>query len=220
MLDFIESSPFNHKKPRKLVILLHGYGSNKYDIFPLMDSFLDILVDAQCISVNAPFNCEFGQGFQWFPLKNMKYDYIYKEIKKNYKILQDFIDTQIKRFNLDYKDVLLIGFSQGAMLALYAGLRIPHKLRGIIAFSGLLVDNFKSLSNELKCKQDIMLIYGTDDEVIPPEYFAFSEKLLLSLGINFFSEQVIGLDHSIDIRAIQKAREFIRGIWYPQSDSN
>ena len=63
MLSFIEEAPFNGKPPKKLMIFLHGYGSNKEDLFSLKDSFFFFFQDTQFISVDGPDVCEFcGEG--------------------------------------------------------------------------------------------------------------------------------------------------------------
>lgn len=209
MLDFVEEKPFNGKKPEKIVVFLHGYGADKYDLFGLKENFIDVLSNAQFVSVNAPFPCEFGEGYQWFSLRTMDFNFIYREIKKYYKIIIDFVEGQVKRFDLKYKDVLLIGFSQGTMMSLFSGLRMNEKLMGIIGFSGVLVDTYKGLKKDLKCKQNILLVHGTDDKVVPYEYFAQTEKLLKSLDIDFISKTSFGLEHAIDLYGIQQARNFI-----------
>lgn len=210
MLDFIEEAPFNGKAPKKIMIFLHGYASNKEDLFTLKDSFLDVLPDTQFISVDAPHECEFGgDGRQWFSLKSMDIIHIMQEMKEHYKILNEFITAQIKRFNLQAKDVILVGFSQGSMMALYASLRYPEKLFAIISFSGVLADNPTNLGNELKSNQNILLIHGSDDKIVPYEYLYRTEKLLRSFDINFTSYTCFGLEHQISLEGISKAREYL-----------
>ena len=211
-LRFIEERPFNGKDAKRLVIFLHGYGSDMYDLFDLKNSFVDNLPDAHFISVNAPYECDTGNGYQWFSLKSMDIDYIYAEIRKNYKIVNKFIDEQVKRFDIGYKDVVLIGFSQGTMMSLFASLRNENKLLAVIGFSGVLTDKLENLKAEIKTKQNILLIHGTDDKIIPYEYFYFTEKLLRAVDVKFITETSIGLDHSIDLYGIQKARDYIKNL--------
>ena len=68
---------FPKRQIKKLMIFLHGYGTDMYDLFGLRNNFIDILPDTHFISVNAPFKCEFGDGYQWFSLKSMDMNYIY-----------------------------------------------------------------------------------------------------------------------------------------------
>lgn len=211
-LKYIEEKPFNGKNAKKLMIFLHGYGTDMYDLFNLRNNFIDILPDTQFISVNAPYKCEFGDGYQWFSLKSMDINCIYREIRKNYKIINNFIDEQVKRLNIDYKDVILVGFSQGTMMSLFASLRNSNKLFAVIGFSGILADKLENLRVELKTKQNILLVHGTDDKVIPYEYFSLTEKILRAIDVDFVSATSFGLEHSIDLYGIQKARNYLESL--------
>ena len=209
ILNFIEISPENNVEVKKLVIFLHGYGSNKEDMISLTKDFKDILPTAQFISINAPYECEAGVGFQWFSLQKMDFYYIRKEIRKNYDIVNNFIRQQVERFNIAYEDVILIGFSQGTMMSTYASLRNENKLGCIIGFSGMVPDDIESLSNEIKTKQNIFLVHGDQDFVVSYEYFIRSEKLLKALDVPVKSHVCSGLTHSINMEGIESAREYI-----------
>lgn len=210
MLNYIEEKPFNEKEAKKLMIFLHGYGSNKEDLFNLKNSFYDLLPDTHFISVDAPFECEFGgEGKQWFSLKSMDIDFIKQEISLHYNIINDFIDKQVKRLNLEHKDVILIGFSQGSMMALYGSLRNTNKLLAVIAFSGVLPDTYNDLLNAIKTKQNILLIHGIDDKVVPIDYFTKTEHLLKSVNIAVETVVCYGIEHEIDLYGIKKAREYL-----------
>ena len=58
-------------KPKQLVVLLHGYGSNGEDLIGLAPFFAQALPEAEFLSPNAPFPCELSPfGFQWFGLED------------------------------------------------------------------------------------------------------------------------------------------------------
>ena len=62
-------------KPRQLVVLLHGYGSNGEDLIGLAPFFAQALPEAEFLSPNAPFPCELSPfGFQWFGLEDRSPD--------------------------------------------------------------------------------------------------------------------------------------------------
>ena len=50
-----------------------------------------------------------------------------------------FLDAELKRLGLDEFELALVGFSQGAMMALHVGLRRPRAPAAILGFSGLLI---------------------------------------------------------------------------------
>ena len=63
--------PLGNGKPKQLVVLLHGYGSNGDDLIGLAPFFAQALPEAEFLSPNAPFPCELSPfGFQWFGLED------------------------------------------------------------------------------------------------------------------------------------------------------
>ena len=53
---------------KQLIVLLHGYGADGNDLFGLVPALAPHFPDAAFVSPDAPFRCEMGFGFQWFPL--------------------------------------------------------------------------------------------------------------------------------------------------------
>ena len=206
MLDFLEKVAKNTQN-QYLIIMLHGWGSDKYDLISL-DFDLDNL---HYISVNAPFNCDNGFGYQWFSLKKIETNSIMLEIKNNYMVLADFIKEQSKRLNIDYNHIFLLGFSQGAMMSLYTGMRLKNKLAGIISLSGLLPDTIENIKNSAYItKQNILLLHGTDDDVVPYDYFNECKKMLNMLDFTVEAHTINGLAHGINDDEIIIIKNYLR----------
>lgn len=210
MLDYIEKGSKNLGGPKKLVILIHGYGADKNDLFDLIPYFSNSLPDTHFISVEGPENCEIGFGYQWFSLKQITLDFIIKGAEKAYGLLNSFITRQLQRFNLKNGDLLLIGFSQGAMMSLYAGLQREENVAGIISFSGSLPFDVNSLKKKNLNTSNILLTHGTADDVLPYDHFLTAQKLLKELNIPFESCSVEGMGHYVNAECIDAAKNFIR----------
>lgn len=133
-LNFIEIDTYSKNSPKQLVIFLHGYGSNKYDLQSLTNEFKSILPDGFFIFPDAAFPCEIGYGYQWFSLNDRSEAAMFKNIQPASIILDKFIDKQLARFSLTEENLILVGFSQGTMIALHAALR-REKPCTIIGFS-------------------------------------------------------------------------------------
>lgn len=204
MLDFLEKQPKNNKN-KYLVIMLHGWGSDKYDLISL-DFNIDNLY---YLSVNAPYECDSGFGYQWFSLEDMNVNSIIKEIRNNYIVLEKFIEEQSIKLNIDYNHIFLLGFSQGAMMSLYTGIRLNKKLAGIISLSGLLPDTINSIKNSQITKQNILLLHGTDDNVVPFNYFIETKKLFDILDFNIEAYSINELQHGINNEEIDIIKSFI-----------
>ncbi|MES2961039.1 MAG: dienelactone hydrolase family protein [Pseudomonadota bacterium] len=212
-LKFYEYSDV--KDPKYLVVFLHGYGANGENLLDLSYEFKKILPDAHFISPNAiePWEGGFPHAYQWFSLsagmERRSLNVMADSVKNANKTLQHFINSQLERFKLTAENLFLVGFSQGAMMALYQGFIQAKKPAGVISFSGKLVlpemVNEKTLS-----KPEICLIHGESDSVVPFSSLAEAEATLKENNISFEAHPIPNLDHSIDIHAIRIAQNFIK----------
>ena len=199
------------QKVERIMIGLHGYGSDANDMLGLGMQFRDILKNTAIISVNAPKDCETNMGgYQWFSLKTMNLFSILKEIKISAKLLNNFIDTQLKRFNLTEKDLILYGFSQGAMMSLYTSLRRKMPLLAVLSFSGMLPDTVDSLKKEIQSKPKIFMTNGTEDRIVPYTDLERTLSVLREFDINVESHSIQGMEHMINDECINLARKFLK----------
>lgn len=207
------------KSPKFLVILLHGYGANGENLIELANEFQPIIPDAHFIAPNAiePWEGGFPNSYQWFSLyagtERSALDSLAPKIKNANQILLKFIEKQLQRFNLSYENLILIGFSQGSMMSIYQGLIMPKKIAGIISFSGKVVEP-NSVGDKIISKPNICLIHGTEDSVLPFSNFQEAQIILNQHGVPFESHAIEHLDHTIDIRAVRIAQNFIKKIVY------
>ena len=205
------------KTPKFLVILLHGYGANGENLIELANEFQPIIQDAYFIAPNAiePWEGGFPNSYQWFSLyagvERKALDVLAPKIKNANQILLKFIENQLQRFNLSYENLILVGFSQGSMMAIYQGLIMPKKIAGIISFSGKVVEPV-SVGDKIISKPNICLIHGTHDAVLPFANFDEAQKILKQHQVPFEAHAIANLDHTIDIRAVRIAQNFIKKI--------
>ncbi|HSQ97953.1 MAG TPA: hypothetical protein VLL98_04505 [Rickettsiales bacterium] len=212
----MESKKLNHlelvpKDTKNIFILLHGYGSDAEDLFNLGLRFRDLLPHTALISVEAPDKCEIQHGgYQWFSLKTMNLFTILKEIRVAHKLLEGFINEQLKRFKLTSNNLIIGGFSQGAMISLYTGLRIKPAPIAILSFSGMLPDTVESLEREIKSKPKVFLCHGTGDTMVPYNSLEKAESVLREFDIECESHSVRAMDHMINNECLDYARDFIK----------
>lgn len=205
------------QNPKYLVILLHGYGANGENLLTISNELKSELPDAHYIAPNGvePWEGGFPDSYQWFSLSNgferRALEDMADNIKNANNILTHFIDAQLARFNLTDEKLIIIGFSQGAMIAKYQGFTRPRKPAGVIAFSGRLILP-ETLGEKTLSKPKICLIHGEDDSVVSFDNFLETKKTLESEEISHESHGIPGLDHSIDINGIRIAQNFIKKI--------
>ena len=208
-LEFFEIQPLSKEKPKKLMVFLHGYGASGRDLIDLAKEFKHSIPSAHFISPNAPFNLEYSDGgYQWFALDSYEPSILYPQILESNRILDIFINLQLKRFNLSYKDLIFVGFSQGAMMAMYNSLRNHQENAGIISYSGRLILP-TTLGENIKSKPKICLIHGKEDNILPFDHFIEAKRLLQELEIPHQSYGLEGLAHGIDHHGIRIGKEFL-----------
>lgn len=203
--------PLNNK-PDKLVIFLHGVGSDGYDLISLAEEFAQILPNAAFLSPNAPFAYDmYPSGYQWFSLADYNSDKLYEGIKAALPILQNFIDENLKKFNLEYKDLVLIGFSQGTMMALQIAPRLEKECFAVIGFAGALIKP-ETLKSEMKSKPNICLIHGDIDQVVPLAQHFSSIKAFEAINLPLDQSIIKGLGHSINEEALEYAKNYLKNL--------
>ena len=199
----------------KLVVFLHGYGADGKDLIDLANPFGMALPNASFISPDAPHQCAMSpQGRQWFPIEEIPKGAIKASVG-----LLDLIENEAKKLNLAFKDVILIGFSQGAMMSMQC-LLINHKQLGaIIGYSGALREENIDAANDqiLNGKHKfldtpILLVHGEQDEIVPFQSLERSKNLLNKIGFNVQTLSRQNLGHGIDPEGISKGMNFLKSL--------
>jgi phospholipase/carboxylesterase len=125
--------------------------------------------------------------------------------------LDSFIDEQLARFQLTEKQLALVGFSQGTMMALHVGPRRERQIAGIVGYSGMLADP-EGLAASLRSKPPVLLIHGDADDVLPIAAFHQAKTALDRLGFDLTTHVSHGLRHNIDEAGLTLGREFLRKV--------
>src|SRR5260221_6010505 len=194
----------------KLVVFLHGYGSNGDDLISLAPYWAKLLPDAAFVSPNAPFPCEMApSGYQWFSLENRDPQSKLAGVRTAAPILDAYLDRQLARFGLAEKDMALVGFSQGTMMSLHVAPRRAQALAGVVGYSGALI-GAQVLAAEMRAKPPVLLVHGMADQVVPFDALAQAANGLKAVGIDVVTEARPGLPHSIDEVGLQKGGDFLR----------
>lgn len=198
---------------KKVVIFLHGFGSDGQDLISIADFYAKELPNTAFYSPTAPDLTPFGMGYQWFSDNNWTFD-DKPGIQKSTDILEEYIDNIVKKHNIEYKDVAIVSFSQGTMTSLYACPRFKQKVAGLVAFSGLMMHHEKLKNNNYN-KFPILFYHGKNDSVVDYAGSLNAEKDLEKLG--FFDTQVVvenGLEHGISLNGIEKSSKFLKRVLF------
>ncbi len=175
-----------------VLILLHGYGSNELDLFSFTE---ELPKETHIISLRAPRTLGAG-SYAWYSLHfdniNGKFSDI-PEAEESRAALVEFIKETKQKFQTN--NIILLGFSQGAILSMSIALSHPNLIQNVIALSGyidgeLLPENPENLDYS---KSDFFVSHGSVDQVIPVTLAKQTPIILDKLGIkNCFKEYQVG----------------------------
>jgi phospholipase/carboxylesterase len=147
--------------------------------------------------VDAPFPHDSGFGRQWWSVGDRSPAVVEAGVRGASQYLHRFIDAELARLGLAAEAYALMGFSQGAMTALFTGLRRAPGPRAILAFSGALIAPEK-LATELANRTPVLLVHGEADDVVPAERSRDAERALRAANVPVEAVYVPRLGHGID----------------------
>lgn len=193
--------------PKKLVVLLHGLGSDGNDLINLVPYIQTAMPSCHFISPHGiePYDmASFGR--QWFSLQDRSASVILQLAQKNAPLINKLIHHKQKQLNITNKNTILLGFSQGAMIAMYLTLTQMEFYGATIAFSGMLL----SPTNLINRLTPICLIHGKEDDVVNYDKTNNAAKYFIQNKIKHEKLLIDNLTHSIDDKGLNFALQFLK----------
>ena len=175
------------------LILLHGRGASAESILPL---FTELQIpEVRALAPQAP-------GHSWYP-----YSFL-APLEQN----QPFLDQALQSIDeligdTPREQVAILGFSQGACLALEYAARHPHRYKAVMALTGGLI--------RLQHRGDLLgtpifLGSGDPDPHVPFSRVQESARLLRALGAQVEARRYPGLPHTINDDELNYCRGLLR----------
>lgn len=193
-LQYLIREPKTIQEKNPLLLLLHGYGSNKEDLFSFASELPE---EYYVISVQAPHDLMYG-SYAWYAINFDADDTKFSDInqaKQSRNLIVYFIDELVAKYPIDKEKITLIGFSQGAILSYAIALSYPEKVSKIVAMSGYLNTDMAKENFEQNDFSNLKIFasHGTVDQVIPVDWARKTSPVLEKLGIEFvYKEYPVG----------------------------
>ncbi|HEY0289349.1 MAG TPA: dienelactone hydrolase family protein [Pseudomonas sp.] len=195
-LPYLAAAPVD-SKDKPLVIFLHGYGSDERDLFGIKD---DLSPDYTYLSVRAPLEVD-GGGYKWFSQDTNVADYegVTRDVDASTTLLTQFIEQATNKYGTQPDKVILIGFSQGAMMTYQIGLQHPQLLRGIAALSGKILSalNARLKPDDRLKGLKVFIGHGTADTRVAYTGATDARVVLENLAVLPAFHSYPGVGHSI-----------------------
>ena len=209
-LEVVSILPLLKTKPKQAIILCHGYGGDGRDISMLATNWQRFLPEAVFLCPNAPEVCAVNaQGYQWFDMSSDKEEVILEKSLVAEAKLNAFLDQVLDNFQLNTKNLALVGFSQGCMLIIQTALKKKEQINCLVGYSGKII-NKQHLSNNIISKPKIFLMHGDRDTIVLPIHLLESKEFLSKQGMKIKTKLFKNCEHKITVKGLSLGLEFLR----------
>ncbi len=190
------------KDPKQAIITLHGFTGNVSSMKPVSKALN--IKNVQWVFLQAPFIISEGK-YSWFEGNEQtgwKYKSSFDKLKKTI--------LSLNRQGFPNQMIYILGFSQGACLAMEFIIRQKFSIGGIIPIAGF-IGNKNRFKNDMNCEKPntrVLLIHGNKDEVIIPEESVMAHRLFSEAGFRV-ELHTLPVGHKVPIKAKKLIEDFI-----------
>ena len=132
--------------PFPTVIALHGWGANAHDLLGLAQVLHR--GEALMLCPEGPVSMQIGDGMVghgWYPIAGGGARE-HPEFEAAARALRDFLELAVERYPVDRNKLIILGFSQGGVMAYDLFLREPERFAALIALSSWLPAEIATLA--------------------------------------------------------------------------
>jgi phospholipase/carboxylesterase len=154
--------------PHPAILALHGWGATAQDLLglaPLLGGGRFLMLCPQ-----GPVEVPLGPhavGYGWFPLTLGVPTDVPALVAARDK-LRAFVDSAIERYPIDREKLVVLGFSQGGVMAYGLALSEPERFAGVAVLSSWLPKELAALFSQVESKRlpPVLVQHGSLDELI------------------------------------------------------
>ena len=196
------------REGRPLLLLLHGYNSNEGDLFGLAPY---LPLEPAIASLRAPISSDYG--YAWFPrvVDDETGDVGFTGAEQT----ADAILTWLDRAAPGVTSVGLLGFSQGAAMALELLRRAPERFAFVVNLAGFALPGERDGDERMaRLAPPVFWGRGAADEVVPARMIEHTQMWLPAHTT--LDERIYeGIGHSVSDRELADVSAFIRDRYAP-----
>lgn len=209
-----ETQAFILQQPQQaaqLILLFHGVGATAQSMAPLGLAYAQAFPQALVVALDSPYPSELAPGGrQWFSVTDITEENRAQRVAAALPAFEYAVRYWQQRAGVDAAGTALVGFSQGAIMALASALRPEPVAARVIALAG----RFARLPEQaLHEGATLHLLHGKTDAVIPYRHAIEGAMRLRSLGADFTADVLPFVGHELHPElmalAVQRLQEHI-----------
>lgn len=184
----------------ELLLLFHGVGSSAENLRPLGQALAAQRPGAWVVNVRSPLSSESGTGWQWFSVQGVTEANRPERVAAAMPEFLDRVSAWQGHSGVAPQRTTLIGFSQGAIMALESTQQIDAQPASgrVIAIAG----RFSRPPQHAPANTVVNLMHGDQDQVMPIGLAIEADSQLRALGVLSTFDRFPGLGHGIDARVV------------------
>ncbi len=192
------SWPSEPSSANRLLVMLHGWGSNAQDLASLAPILN--LPDYRYLFPNAPIpHPEAPGGLMWYDLSNQEQT----GLTDSRRLLKDWLTSLPDKTGIPLNQTVLGGFSQGGAMTFDVGLGLP--LAGLVVLSGYL--HGLDPNQDPQARPPVLIIHGRQDPVVPLSAAQMSRDALSGSQVDYHE---FDMAHEVNPAALETMQQFIQ----------
>ncbi|WP_448188771.1 alpha/beta hydrolase [Azospirillum sp. sgz301742] len=205
----IRLPPASGGSAKRLVVFLHGVGSDGADLAPLARMWQSALPDAAMAVPDGPLPFDLGPvGRQWFSVDGVTPANRAHRVADAVPAFDRVLAGELAWAGVGPEALILVGFSQGSIMALDAVATGRWQPSAVVAYAGRLA---RRPPEGIVAGTRVLLAHGAADPVIPVEEMEIAAQALRQAGFTVETRVEPGVGHTITQSEAQAGADFLRG---------
>ncbi len=201
----VQQALASDSSPAELLLLFHGVGSRAEDMLPLARALASQRPGAWVVSVRSPEPSDLGAGWQWFSVRGVTEANRPARVEAAMPAFLRTVARWQQQARIGPERTTLIGFSQGAIMALEATQQAVSPAGRVIAIAG----RFAQTPRQAPAHTPVHLLHGEQDPVMPLGLALDAQASLQAIGAAVTLDRFAGLAHGIDARVVDAVQRLV-----------
>jgi phospholipase/carboxylesterase len=192
---------------QQLFLLFHGVSGTPGDMQALGERLVQAFPQAAIVAVAAAFDCDLGRGRQWFSVQGIDDANRGERVAQALPLFLAEVQRWQAQLGVPAAATALIGFSQGAILALEASKQTELLAARVVGIAG----RFITLPAQLHTHCTVHLIHGKSDEVMPYGLTVQAAEHLVAVGADVTADVLPFVRHELPGEVMDMVLERLQG---------